>query len=157
MIGKNADADYFAVRFIGTQYASAWHYKLVTSPCNGMLIESYLISGGCADVADAMTILAGLASSTIFTGSANASGANQTPESTTVTANAFIQRFLPACGRTTDGSGTASINQGSDGTYWSCSEYDEDFGWYLHIDSSRFKEWGLHTTNGLSVRLFHNH
>ena len=158
VIGKNADADYYAVRFIGTQYASAWHYKLVTSPCNGMLIESYLISGGCADVADAMTILAGLASSTIFTGSANASGANQTPESTTVTANAFIQRFLPACGgNSTDGSGTASNNQGSVGYYWSCSEYDEDFKWYLHIDSSRIKEWGLHTTNGISVRLFHNH
>lgn len=158
VIGKNADADYYAVRFIGTQYASAWHYKWVTSPCNGMLIESYLISGGCADVAVAKTILADLASSTIFTGSANASGANQTPESTTVTANAFIQRFLPACGgNSTNGSGTASINQGSVGTYWSCSESAEDFKWYLRISSSCFKEYYLHTTNGLSVRLFHNH
>lgn len=138
VMGKNANADYYAVRFIGTQYASAWHYKRVTSPCNGLLIESYLISGGCADVAVAKTILAGLASSTIFTGSANASGANQTPESTTVTANAFMQRFLP------------------DNSYWSTtSSIDSDqFKWRWYIGNNGIFGSTFYITNQLYVRLF---
>lgn len=137
VMGKNANADYYAVRFIGTQYASAWHYKRVTSPCNGLLIESYLISGGCADVAVAKTILAGLASSTIFTGSANASGANQTPESTTVTANAFMQRFLP------------------DNCYWSTTSTDIDlYKWRWNIGIYGIFGGAIHISNPFYVRLF---
>jgi hypothetical protein len=161
VIGKNADADYYAVRFIGTQYASAWHYKWVTSPCNGLLIESYLISGGCADVSAAKTILAGLASSTIFTGSANSSSANQTPETTTVTANAFTQRFLPACGAiySSAGSGIASSGIGIAGNYSSATEgYSSTTNWICHIDKNgnnyTFRGISSSKSYGNSVRLF---
>ena len=162
VIGKNAGADYYAVRFIGTQYASAWHYKWVTSPCNGLLIESYLIFGGCADVAAAKTILAGLASSTIFTGLANSSSANQTPETTTMTAKAFTQRFLPACGANVyisaslggGGNGTADDYQGDNGLYWSASENSSNFSYHLWIKNSVLEKISHHIQNGYSVRLF---
>lgn len=162
VIGKNADADYYAVRFIGTQYASAWHYKWVTSPCNGLLIESYLIFGGCADVAAAKTILAGLVSSTIFTGLANSSSANQTPETTTMTAKAFTQRFLPACGAKVyisasiggGGNGTADKYQGNNGFYWSASKDGSNFSYHLWIKNSVLEKISHHIQNGYSVRLF---
>ena len=142
VIGRHANQDYYAVRFIGTQYASAWHYKYVTSPCNGLLIESYLIPGSCADLAAAKTILAGITSSTIFTGSANATNANQTPENTTVTIDAFTQRFLPACGQHNDngnyGSGSADFQRGTNGYYWSATEKDSSNGWLWNFNSNRF-------------------
>ena len=162
VIGKNANADYYAVRFIGTQYASVWHYKWVTLPCNGLLIESYLIPGGCADVATAKTILAGLASSTIFTGSVNSSSANQTPETTTVTANAFIQRFLPACGYCYSGSGSADLGISTAGIYSSATEGDySSTNWVCYFlkngDDCYFYGFGGSKSYGLSVRLFRNH
>ena len=142
VIGRHANQDYYAVRFIGTQYASAWHYKYVTSPCNGLLIESYLIPGSCADLAAAKTILAGITSSTIFTGSANATNANQTPENTTVTIDAFTQRFLPACGQHNDngnyGSGSADFQRGTNGYYWSATEKDSSNGWLWNFNSNSF-------------------
>lgn len=161
VIGKNADADYYAVRFIGTQYASAWHYKWITSPCTGLLIESYLIPGGCADIAAAKMILAGLASSTIFTGSANSSSANQTPETTAVTANAFVQRFLPACGAIygSGGSGIASSGIGIVGNYSSATEgYDSTTNWNCYFnkngDNYYFRGLSVERSYGNSVRLF---
>jgi hypothetical protein len=159
VIGKNASGDYYAVRFIGTDYASAWHYKWVTSPCNGLLIESYLVN--VADLAAAKTLLATLASSTIFTGAANASGANQSPASTTLTTSAFTQRFLPACGFRNNsgngGSGTADGNQGSDGGYWSATAKDDTYGWYWRFSSSILNEYSYDKKYGRSVRLFRDH
>jgi hypothetical protein len=158
VIGKNASGDYYAVRFINSDYASAWHYKWVTSPCKGVLIESYLVS--CTTVADAKTILAGLASSTIFTGAANASGANQTPESTTVTTSAFTQRFLPACGSRHNsgagGSGYADYSQGSSGSYWSATEKNGDtyYSGYSSFNSSSLRVTNNSKSFGFSVRLF---
>jgi hypothetical protein len=122
VFGKNADGDIYAVRFIGTPHASAWHYKRLTFPCNGNLIESYLLDN-VTTLAEAKDILKNLASSSIFTGSLGAANANQTPESTIVTANCFVQRFFPACGYRSGAeagtNGTAATNVGNLGYYWS--------------------------------------
>ena len=159
VIGKNADADYYAVRFIGTDYATAWHYKWVTSPdspCNGMLIESYQII--CMSVTEAKTILAGLASSAIFTGSYPAGTANQSPTSTTATNSGFTQRFLPACGlldnNSSGGSGTADNYIGSTARYWAVTSFGSSLGWSWLLQSDYLREYGHWTQYGLSVRLF---
>ena len=157
VIGKNAEDDYYAVRFIGTDYASAWHYKWITSPYNGVLIESYLIS--CASVADAKTILADLATSTIFTGSYPAGAANQTPESTTATISGFCQRFLPACGYRFNsyngGSGTADYGIETYGYYWSAVEAPNGTsGWSWSASRGDLREYWSKQIYGCSVRLF---
>ena len=152
-IGKNASKDYYAVRFIGTNYASAWHYKWVTSPCAGLLIESYLISSSLS-ASEAQALLATLASSTIFTGAANAAAANQTPASTTVTTNGFVQRFLPACGYKDGSSGTADSSVGTRGSYWS-STADSSNGFRWNFGSDGYlDEYSYSQSYGYSVRLF---
>ena len=65
------------------------HYKLVTSPCAGLLIESYMLDN-VTTLAEAKAVLAGLASSTIFTGAVGAASANQTPESALATAYGLV-------------------------------------------------------------------
>ena len=152
-IGKNASNDYYAVRFIGTNYASAWHYKWVTSPCAGLLIESYLISSSLT-ASEAQALLATLASSTIFTGAANAAAANQTPASTTVTTNGFVQRFLPACGYKNGSSGTAGSFVGARGYYWSSTaDSSNGFYWYFNSNGYLYEDSNSQSI-GSSVRLF---
>lgn len=155
VLGKNADLDFYAVRFINTPYASAWHYKCVTSPCNGLLIESYLLSG-VTTLVQAKAVLATLPSSTTFTGSANATTANQSPESTTVTPKCFVQRFLPACGYGGSTSTTATIDVGTRGVYWSSKIDDNDSSkghtWYFNFNGNMYEASGNFTTR--SVRLF---
>lgn len=154
--GKNGVADYYAVRFIETQYASAWHYKWVTSPCNGLLIESYLIPSSLSE-AEAMTLLAGLASSNVFTGELGATGANQSPTSTASTISGFVQRFLPACGYGSS-SGTNPGYQDVIGDYWSATSKDNSDGWkwFFSGSSNRLLESYDHKTLSCSVRLFIN-
>ena len=157
--GKNGDADYYAVRFIGTQYASAWHYKWVTSSCVGLLIESYLIPSSLSE-ADAKALLADLASSIIFTGTIGASGANQTPENMAATTSGYVQRFLPACGYRGNGgnggSGTTDDFQNTNGNYWSASALDSSYGWYWFFSGSKLFESNAYRKYGYSVRLFIN-
>ena len=149
--GKNADKDFYAIRFIGTQYCSAWHYKWVTSPCNGLLIESYLLSGVTTlDQAKAKMAEANF-TSTIFTGAANAGTANQTPTSSTLTTNAFCQRFLPACG-SGSGSGAANDSQGVYGGYYPSTA---PFQWNTNGNGVLLEGVGNQTA-GRSVRLFRN-
>ena len=98
IFGKKADQDYYAIRFINTPYASAWHYKWLTSPCNGLLIEAYLLSG-VTTVALAKAKMAETGfTTTTFTGTVDSGTANQTPENTTIKTRCFVQRFLPAIG-----------------------------------------------------------
>lgn len=158
--GKNGDGDYYAVRFIGTQFASAWHYKYVTSPCNGLLIESYLIASSLTE-AEAKTLLAGLASSSIFTGTVGTSYANQTPASSASTICDFVQRFLPACGKkyvdeNTSGTGTATDSQDESGYYWSATEFSLRKGWRWGYSNSALTVRNDAKSAGYSVRLFIN-
>lgn len=151
-IGRNAANDYYAVRFIGTSYASAWHYKWLTSPCYGLLIESYLISSSMT-ASEAQDLLATLASSEIFTGTADAGTANQTPESTDDT-NGFVQRFLPACGFNFGSNGTADNSVGSRGYYWSSTAVSSrSFYMYFRNNGTLDEHYG-DQTSGFSVRLF---
>ena len=161
--GKKADADYYAVRYIGSNYATAWHYKWITSPCKGLLIEAYMIPISMT-VNEAKTLLAGLSSSTVFKNTYNASTANQTPASTTVTTNGFVQRFLEA-------NGLNNNDDGRRGTYWSTTIDSENsnnahhwnfwnnkdtelsgnaYDYYMHIHSHSKTYLG-------AVRLFKNH
>ena len=155
VFGKNAYNDYYAVRFVNTPYASAWHYKHVSSPCNGVLIESYLLSG-VTTLIEAKNILKNLASSPTFTGSLDAATANQTPESNMVTTKCFVQRFLPACGYLDGGSGVASVEKGYCFNYWS-STADGSNGhtWHFYFRiENRLQKGGYSQTYGSSVRLF---
>ena len=98
-IGRKGVANSYAIRFIGTPYASAWHYQWVTSPCYGLLIESYMLQSSMT-LDDALALLASWKDSTPpnFTGSLGSSSANQSPETTVVTTNGFAQRFFSASG-----------------------------------------------------------
>ena len=154
--GKKSDRNYFAVRFIGTPYASAWHYQWVTSPCNGLLIESYMLSSTMT-VAEAQSLLASWKTSTPpnFTGSLGATNANQAPESTVMPANGFVQRFLPACGINTSGTGIANQGQSTYG-YYRCSTADGSsysFAWLCSVDN-QLRLYSTYPSHGNAVRLF---
>ena len=155
--GKNNNMDYYAIRFIGTPYCSAWHYKWVGSPCNGLLIESYLLSG-VTTLNEAKTKMAEAGFiSTTFTGTANAGTANQTPTSSTLTTNGFCQRFLPACGCKGGSSGVADSDQGIYGHYWS-STADGSNGFFWRFNSTGYLyELSDSQSYGFSVRLFRDH
>ena len=158
IFGKYATKDYYAIRFINTSYVSAWHYKWVTSPCNGYLIESYMLQDiNTLDQAKAKMAEAGFAT-TIFTGAYGASLANQKPEDKATIQNGFAQRFLPVCGnRSNSSSGTASANDGTTGYYWSSSPYGPG-GFYWYASEGGHLDEGLQTndrnTYAYSVRLF---
>ena len=157
IIGKKTNSDFYAIRFIGTSYCSAWHYKWVTSPCNGLLIESYLLSGVTTlSQAKAKMAEASFATTT-FTGSYNASEANLSPASTAVTTNGFCQRFLPACGYCLGATGAATDGQGSFCFYWSATAKNDSNGWYWWFGSGRLYEVTGNRTNGTTVRLFRDH
>lgn len=157
VFGKNATADYYAVRFINTDFASAWHYKWVTSPCNGLLVESYLLYD-VTTLDKAKEVLQNLASSSIFTGTADDASANQTPESTVTTSNSLVQRFFPACGYrydSTSGVATNDIDKGCN--YWSSTANGSN-GFLAHSYNSGSQTLAINsrsnTAFGLSVRLF---
>ena len=149
----------YAVRFIGTDYASAWHYKWDSSPCNGLLIESYLVD--VADAAAAQTLLLTLATSftALESGTYNGSStkANLRPTDTDATDEGYCQRFLPACGYCNGATGTATNFQGSLGFYWSATAKDSSYGWHWDFGSGNLSEYTRSRTYGLSVRLFRDH
>ena len=154
IFGMHATGDYYAIRFINTSYTSAWHYKYQTSPCNGILIESYLISG-VTTLAQAKNVMKDLASSPTFVGSVNAGTANQTPESTTMTSKCYVQRFLPLCGHRTGSGGTGQQRAGLLGYYWSSTA----MGYYRAFRWGAGDNGSMGTDNeaqsyGFSVRLF---
>ena len=156
---KAGDGSVYAVRFVGTDYASAWHYKWVTSPCNGLLIESYLVD--VADATAAQTLLPTLAPSfaALENGVYNASStkANLRPTDTDATDEGYCQRFLPACGYCSGATGAATYDQGSHGHYWSATAKDSSHGWSWHFYSGYLLESTYSRTYGFSVRLFRDH
>ena len=154
VFGRYADKDFDAVRFINTPYASAWHYKWLTSPCNGLLIESYLLYD-VTTLDKAKDVLQNLASSTIFTGSLGSASANQTPEETTEKEKGFVQRFLPVCGAKSSSSGQAASHQGVNGYYWSSTSDTKGYYWLTGTyNNSWLQSNAVVPADGYSVRLF---
>ena len=145
----------YAVRYAGTKYASAWRYEWVSTPCNGVLIESYLVSA--ANETEAKAVLKDLASSTTFKGNLTSGTGNLAPTSTTVTANGYCVRFLPACGYCNGATGAATNHQGSDGYYWSATAKDSSYGWFWLFSYGNLYEFATSRTNGFPVRLFRDH
>ena len=152
---KAADKDYYAIRFVGTEYASAWHYKWLEAKtgtnalCAGLLIESFLID--VITDAQAMEALKTIANSSIWeTGGYNASStkANLRPTDDNIT-EAYCQRFFPASGaKSTQGEADKHIDLSS--FYWSSKP---NFCWYLHTQTSTIDVVN-HSDHGFSVRLF---
>lgn len=155
-IGKKSSGDCYAIRFIGTPHASAWHYKWTNTPCNGLLIESYMLSKDMT-VSEAQTLLANWKDNTPpnFTGTLGASGANLSPETTVITANGFVQRFFPATGYTKSSNGTASQSVGTTAYYWG-SQIAGSSSWTM-LAANNDPFLGLQKTTmvrGFSIRLF---
>jgi uncharacterized protein (TIGR02145 family) len=61
------------------------------------------------------------------------------------------QLMLPAAG-CRDGNNGALIYRGYYGFYWSSTEYDSNYAWYLGFDSSNAGTYHSYRTNGISVR-----
>lgn len=153
IFGKNADNDFYAIRFINTDYCSAWHYQWVTSPCNGLLIESYLLNNVTTLTEAKSKMAAAGFTTTVFTSDV----ANITPETTAITPQGLVKRFLPACGNQDSGSGTAlNTMQGAGGYYYSSTALDSEnaFSWHFKGDNTNLLTGVGIATIGRSVRLF---
>ena len=152
---KAGDCETYAIRFVGTDYASAWHYKQVTSPCKGLLIESFLIDAATPD--QAKEALKTIASSTTWeTDGYNAlsTKANLSPGNTDSSNDGYAQRFIPCCGYRTSGSGTANSGVGTKMHYWMAgASYNSSlFHWCIENNDLHYH---LNSTGyGFSVRLF---
>ena len=155
-IGKKSSGDCYAIRFIGTPHASAWHYKWTNTPCNGLLIESYMLSKDMT-VSEAQTLLANWKDNTPpnFTGTLGASGANLSPETTVISANGFVQRFFPAAGYTKSSNGTANQSVETTAYYWG-SQITGSSSWTM-LAANNEPFLGLQKTalvRGFPIRLF---
>ena len=165
IIGNNSSMDYYAIRFINTPYCSAWHYKWITppnSPCNGFLIESYLLSG-VTTLAQAKAKMAETGfTTTTFTNSANSAKANQSPSSTAVTTKCFVQRFFPGCGDRISSTESGIVNEGAGEYcgYWTSSTYcPNNYGYFLrlYVAQNSLNLYGISLGNiGFSVRPFYD-
>lgn len=153
--GKKGDGDYYAIRFIGTDYATAWHYKWeTTTPCAGLLIESFLLPNDMT-VAEAQALLAKWKDNTppFFTGTLGSSDANLSPEGPATNVNGFVQRFLPACGASNSGN-TPTGDIGVGGFYCGATKPGATATWYWRFLSSNLQIYYNYDYYGYSVRLF---
>ena len=152
---KNAANDYYAIRFIGTEYASAWHYKFMSSPCNGLLIESYMLTD-VSTQALAKAKLTSLAGSSVWE-TYPSTKANQTPDNLIGNEYGYVQRFWPITGYKSSGSGTTDSSKDRFTSFW----YDNSegtHGYYSHIyyNGEIQYQW-YERSHGMPVRLFRNH
>lgn len=149
MIMGNAANEIYAVRFINTDYASAWHYKWGG---NGLIIESYVLNVKPTTLEEGKLVLGALPSSSVW-----ASAANVAPGSDN-TGKSYCFRYLPACGSKTGSSGTADTAVGKNCLYSSKSAMPSDgtkaFLW--GVNSDRLFEGTNAKTDGFSVRMFLN-
>ena len=149
---KAGNGDYYAVRNYGEGVtATAWHYKWTTSPCNGLLIESYVLSNEIKDMATAKGLVQMLPTSTEWKNNAK----NLRPSATSSTSS-LVSRFLPACGYTDSTTGIADKYVGSYGYYWSASPDGGTKAFLWHFNSGYMNENYFNKTCGFSVRLFHD-
>ena len=155
---KVATKEYYAIRFVGTDYASAWHYKWqdaktgANALCAGLLIESFLIDARTAD--QAKETLKTLATSSVWeTDGYNVSStkANLRPTDDETIDEAYCQRFFPANGACSS-AGTANKHLDGSSFYWSSRS---NYCWYLHTESDNICVLP-HSDHGFSVRLFYD-
>lgn len=150
---NNAKNDIYACRKLNGKL-TAWHYKwVVSSSCNGLLIESYVLESTDDSAENMAKIASVLATSDVWT----TAEANEKPESASETSS-LVTRFLPACGSTDSvvGSGVANANVGGFGYYWSATPYGESEAFRWGFDSVGLGIYLRLQSIGLSVRLFHN-
>ena len=149
MIRGNAANEIYAVRFINTDYASAWHYKWGG---NGLIIESYVLNVKPTTLEEGKLVLGALPSSSVW-----ASAANVAPGSDNM-GKSYCFRYLPACGYKFGSSGTADADVGKYCSYCSESDMPSDgakaFCWL--VGSGALLENSSAKTAGLSVRMFLN-
>ncbi|MBQ3753334.1 MAG: fimbrillin family protein [Prevotella sp.] len=145
-IRGNAANELYAVRFINTDYASAWHYKWAG---NGLIIESYVLNVKPTTEAEGKIVLGALPSSPVWATAANVAPATDN------SGKSFCSRYLPACGNFSGSSGTATTNVGKACNYWSSSTGGSGaFHW--RVLSGYLDESSAATTYGFSVRMFHD-
>lgn len=123
-VQNGATNDLYACRKVNGNL-TAWHYKWVTSPCNGLLIESYVLESN-EDTAEYMAkIASALAASDVW----STAEANEKPEATS-SESSLVTRFLPACGHTSTNVGSGVVTSsyaGQRAMYWSSTEYGEEY------------------------------
>ena len=137
------------MRFINTEYASAWHYVWTG---NGMVIESYMLATVPTTEAEAKKVLAALPKSSAWQATRNYS-----PETTADGTTTLCYRYLPACGLKNTGTGAAGYRIGIGCWFWSSSQSgDSGFYWRIDTYNGHFGEYLDRSTFGLSVRLFHD-
>ena len=162
MYRVNTGSDFYAIRFIGTKYASAWHYQFVSTPCKGYVLESYLIDDATT-LSEAKTALLTIASSTVWK-TFPSDNANLSPEDI-LSSNryAYVQRFLPACGNGNSSSDTASNRGVGDYIYsWTSTTKPASStggpGFVLHINYTG-NNCLMHLTPDMAntIRMFKNY
>lgn len=146
----------YAVRIVGG-VLTAWHYQWVTSPCNGLKIDSYVLKYQHTGAGDTWTddemkaILAALPLSSVWSTAA----ANESPVSSS-SSSSRCTRFLPACGTSSAvGSGVSTSYVGSFGYYWSATANGSNAFLWL-FSSGNLGEFQGAQLFGFSVRLFHD-
>ena len=142
---KVSDKEMHAIRFIGTDYVSAWKYELAGGFSNSdygyLRISATLIDGSSiTDASSAATWYNSNFSSVTF-------GNNE---------SAFAQERTFYARGYHDGSSaaTADCNIGTYGYYWSATENNSTNAWYLDFYSSYALVRNFSKSNGRSVRLF---
>ena len=139
--------EHYAVRFINTEYASAWHYVWTG---NGMVIESYMLASVPTNLEDAKKVLAALPKSSAWQATRNYS-----PETSADGTTTLCYRYLPACGYKNTGTGAADSDIGLGCGFWSSSvSGSQGFYWGINTNNGGFGEDLGRSTLGLSVRLF---
>ena len=117
------------------------------------MIESYLLNN-VTTLTEAKSKMAEAGfTTTVFTSDV----ANITPETTAITPQGLVKRFLPACGNLDSGSGTATNTmQGAGGYYYSSTAFDSEnaFSWHFKGDNTNLLTGVGTATIGRSVRLF---
>jgi len=147
MIRGNAANEIYAVRFINTDYASAWHYKWGG---NGMIIESYVLNMKPTTLEEGKLVLGALPSSPVWATTANlAPGADTAGKS-------YCFRYLPGCGYKSGTSGTANVDVGNYGLYWSKTSAGSSRAMNLDLTSGHLQVSNSSTSYCYSVRMFKN-
>ena len=142
---KVSDKEMHAIRFIGTDYVSAWKYELLGGFTSGeygyLKISATLIDGSSiTDESSAATWYNSNFSSVTF-------GNNE---------SAFAQErtFYARGNHNGSSAATADGSIGTSGNYWSATEGSSTSAWYLGFSSSIAYVYNSYRSYGRSVRLF---
>ena len=131
-----------AIRFLGTDYCSAW--KWVWS--GSTLTISATLIGSVANSESAASAWYSSNWSSVTWGNNDSKGAVQ---------RSFYARGYASSSHLSSGTASsASNNAGSNGYYWSATELNSSYAWYLFFGSGCACVSNLNKSGGFSVRLF---